>query len=226
MSKLNSLSLIKSLDKETFKKVSDQCEVLYLAIRVEPIYRYLRKEAFVMTDRSNKKKSFFPQFLNQIIDNYLNPQPNENFSYLNIADESINESSQSAKEVAKEWSIYLARVYDLELSELPLISDLDESKKTELAAILKQKAQLIKRFLFYVAIRKDYPNLVNEFDWNINLVLATDQISALNKPLANLEFTNANNDKIASLELSEEEIDQLIEAIDKISNELKGLLSV
>lgn len=135
-------------------------------------------------------------------------------------------STQSTGEVAKEWSIYLARVYDLEPNEFPLISDLDDDKKSELAAILKQKNQLIKRFLFYVAIKKDYPNLVNEFDWNVNLVLATDQISGLNKPLANLEFTNANNEKICGLELSEEEIDQLIEATDKISNELKGLLSV
>lgn len=162
-----------------------------------------------------------PQFLNQIIDNYLNPQPNEDFSYL-----SADASAQSTSEVSKEWSIYLARVYDLELSELPSIGDLDESKKSELVTILKQKSQLIKRFLFYVAIRKDYPNLVNEFDWNVNLVLATDQISGLNKPLANLEFTNANNEKICGLELSEEEIDQLIEATDKISNELKSLLSV
>ena len=128
--------------------------------------------------------------------------------------------------MAKEWSIYLARFHDLESSDLPLIGDLDESKKTELVAVLKQKNQQIKRFLFYIAIRKDYPNLVNEFDWNVNLVLATDQISALNKPLASLEFTNANSDKICSLELSEEEIDQLIEATDKISNELKDLLSV
>ena len=138
----------------------------------------------------------------------------------------MDESAQSPKEVAKEWSIYVARVYDLNSSELPLIGDLDESKKNDLVAILKQKSQLIKRFLFYVAIRKDYPNLVSEFDWNVNLVLATDQIAGLNKPLANLEFTNANNDKICSLELSEEEIDQLIEATDKISNELKGLLSI
>lgn len=75
-----------------------------------------------------------------------------------------------------------------------------------------------------MALNKDYPNLVNEFNWNVNLVLATDQISDLNKPLANLQFNNANKEKICHLELNEDELDQLIEAVDKVTNELKNLL--
>lgn len=128
--------------------------------------------------------------------------------------------------MSKEWSIYLAKVYDLELNDLPLIDDLDEDKKSDLITILKEKQQLIKRFLFYIAIKKDYPNLINEFDWNLNLIMATDQVSNLNTPLANLEFTNSNDDKICNLELNEEELDQLIAVVDKISNDLKSFLNV
>lgn len=151
----------------------------------------------------------------------MNPNPNDDFNYLTNDERSIQ-----SKDVSKEWSIFLVKIYDLDKNELPMVDDLDDDKKDDLIMILKEKNQLIKKFLFSMAIKKDYPNLVNEFDWNINLVLATDQISNLNKPLVNLQFNNSNNDKICSLELNEDELDQLIDATDKIQNDLKGLLGV
>lgn len=156
----------------------------------------------------------------------MNPQPNEEFNYLLANNGQSNEQSIDLKEVTKEWSIYVAKIYDSDKGELPFVDDLDDEKKDLLIGIVKRKNQLIKRFLFFIAIKKDYPNLVNEFDWNVNLILATDQISNLNRPLANLQFNNSNNEKICNLELNEDELDQLIEAVEKIQNEFKSLLSV
>ena len=204
MPNLKSLKLIKNLDKETFNKVSKQ--ILVFKFNYNSILFIIKSK----------------QFINQIINNlnyFLNNlNTNEDFEYLKTNEEI------DIKEIVNEWSIYVAKVYDLDKIELPLIDDLDEDKKNELFKIIKEKNQLIKQFLFYMALKKDYPNLVNEFDWNLNLVLATDQISNLNKPLANIQFNNSNNDKICHLELNEEELDQLIEAIDKIKDELKNLL--
>ena len=110
------------------------------------------------------------------------------------------------------------------------MSNLSEETQRIVSQCLETRRAELRNAIVFNTIASNNP-VLKDFDWKLNVVLASDKMVNINEPLLDLELKIKNDsaepakkEEVVTVELNKEELNNLITSLETAQHELKEQL--
>eukprot|EP00029_Vermamoeba_vermiformis_P007865 TRINITY_DN3523_c0_g1_i1.p1 TRINITY_DN3523_c0_g1~~TRINITY_DN3523_c0_g1_i1.p1 ORF type:complete len:202 (+),score=47.34 TRINITY_DN3523_c0_g1_i1:76-681(+) len=183
-----------------------------------PFKRVLLKKCLKRIEKFNQLG--IEQFLHHVVDSLGAEFNAENYSSIDAAE---------LDAIVEAYKILVKQAVSLSLSGEQIEADLTRAEVSKefvpvILSVLKARNSEIRKQLVddSTRISKSY---LSDFDWKLNLTMASDKIATTRKAvlLLNLTINSDSGKKDVVLELTRSEVEQLIATLNTINDEVKVL---